>query len=260
VDLIVAGAWHAALVRDRVAALLARMEADLARLRDEGDARRYFHATYLRTTRAVAEEIDRGGFLDGEWLERWDLVFAELYLDALDASLRGAPVSAPWRIAFDAARDRDDLPPVRHVLLGMNAHINYDLPQALVAAISPEEFDDAQLLARRAADHRHVDDVLISRVGAEDTELEALTPRTLVDRLLAPLNRAASRRILTEAREKVWHNAVLLDRARRTGPQRRAEVLAALEQASAAKLAELIRPGQVLLRLARHGFGVRLAQ
>src|SRR2546430_9557684 len=108
----------------------------------DGAARRHFHSTYLRTTRAVGEEVDRGGFLDGPWLERWDIAFAELYLDALDADLPGAAVPAPWRIAFDTARTRPELPPLRHILLGMNAHINYDLPQALLAVITPEEFDD----------------------------------------------------------------------------------------------------------------------
>ena len=182
---------------ETIPALVERMVADLDRL-PAGDARRFFHSTYLRTTRAVADEIDQGGFLDGAWLERWDIAFAQLYLDALDADLRGDPVPAPWRIAFDVARDRPELPPLRHILLGMNAHINYDLPQALVAVISPAEFDDPLVRAGRAADHTHVDEVLIARVGAEDTEL------------------------------------------------------------SAARLAELVAPGQVLLKLTRHGFGVVL--
>jgi Family of unknown function (DUF5995) len=39
------------------------------------------------------------------------------------------------------------------VLLGMNAHINYDLPQARLAVIKDEEFGDAATLARRQADH-----------------------------------------------------------------------------------------------------------
>src|SRR5690349_1254916 len=125
---------------ESIAALVAVMEADLATLGAGDDRRRHFHATYLRTTRAVDEEIKRGGFADGVWLERWDIVFAGLYLDALAADLRGDPVPQPWRVAFDAAQTRGDLPPVRHVLLGMNAHINYDLPQALVAVITPDEF------------------------------------------------------------------------------------------------------------------------
>ena len=233
------------------------MESDLRHLRDTGDARRFFHATYLRTTRAVAGEIDRGGFADSDWLERWDIAFAGLYLEALDADLRGGPVARPWRVAFDAARDRPDLPPLRHVLLGMNAHINYDLPQALLAVITPAEFDDPQVRARRAADHRRADDVLVARVGAEDTELAAARP-TLLDRLLAPANRAATKRFLVEARTKVWHNTTVLDRARRNGPLPYRSLLADLETLSADRLAELVAPGQVLLKLVRKGFGVRL--
>jgi len=245
---------------DDVGALIARMEADLADLEAAGDRRRHFHATYLRTTRAVADEIARGGFVDGDWMRRWDVAFAEFYLDALDADRAGRPVAGPWRIAFDAARDRTDLPPLRHVLLGMNAHINYDLPQALLAVISSAEFDDAAVLARRAADHRHVDDVLLDRVAAEDDELTAQGSQGLLDRLLRPFNRAGTKRFLAEARAKVWHNATVLDAARRSrdGGDRYEPVLADLERLCAARIAELAAPGQVLLKLARRGFGVRL--
>jgi hypothetical protein len=199
-------------------------------------------------------------------MRRWDVAFAEFYLDALDADRAGRPVAGPWRVAFDAARDpRErserhqvgaDLPPLRHVLLGMNAHINYDLPQALLAVISSAQFDDAALLARRAADHRHVDDVLLARVVAEDDELTAQGGQRLLDRLLRPFNRAGTKRFLAEARAKVWHNATVLDAARRAG--RYEPVLADLETLCAARVADLVAPGQVLLKLARRGFGVRL--
>ena len=56
----------------------------------------------------------------------------------------------------------------------MNAHINDDLAQSLLAVISEAEFDDPGLLADRRADHEHIDQVLVVRVGAEDTELEAV--------------------------------------------------------------------------------------
>jgi hypothetical protein len=241
---------------DGVEELIARMSADLDALTAAGDARRHFHATYLRTTRAVADEIARGGFLDGDWMRRWDVAFAGFYLDALDAERAGRPVPGPWRVAFDAARHQGDFPPLRHVLLGMNAHINFDLPQALLAVITPAEFDDAALLARRAADHRHVDDVLLARVAAEDDELTAQSGQSLLDRLLRPLNRAGTKRFLAEARAKVWHNTRVLDTARRTGTYE--SVLADLETLCARRVADLVAPGQVLLKLARRGFGVTL--
>jgi hypothetical protein len=161
-------------------------------------------------------------------------------------------------VAFDAARERPDLRPLHHVLLGMNAHINYDLPQALLAVISPAEFGDPALLASRAADHHHVDHVLMARVDAEDVEMGAESRPTLLDRVSAPVNRAATRRILAESRAKVWANTAVLDRARRAGPDRYADVLAELERLCADRLIALTTAGPILLRLARHGFGVAL--
>jgi len=236
--------------------LIGRMAALLESLQATGDQRRYFHATYQRTTVAVAGELKRGGFIDTEWVERWDIAFADLYLDALQAALAGRRPTRPWDIAFSAPAG---LPPLRHVLLGMNAHINYDLPQALLAVITDEQFDDAELLARRESDHRAIDAVLASRVAAEDNELTRISGAgSLLDRLLRPLNRLATQRFLREAREKVWANAIVLSRARRQGPEAYAGVLAQLEELSAAKVAALQAPGQVVLKLAATGFGVRL--
>jgi hypothetical protein len=238
--------------------LIGRMAALLESLQAASDPRQYFHATYQRTTIAIAEELERGGFADPGWVERWDVAFADLYLDALESALAGRQPTRPWAIAFAAPAE---LPALRHVLLGMNAHINYDLPQALVAVISDEQFDDRALLARREADHKAIDTVLASRVAAEDDELTAISgPSTLLDRLLRPLNQLGTQRFLREAREKVWANAVALSRARRQGPDAYATVLAQLEELSAAKVAALMAPGQVLLKLAATGFGVRLPQ
>jgi len=69
---------------------------------------------------------------------------------------------------------------------------------------------------------------------------------------------AATRRFLTESRAKVWRNAHALDRARRAGDAEYAATLAELERLCAARLRDLAAPGQVLLRLARRGFGVLL--
>ena len=85
--------------------LIVQMEEIGARLVAADDERQHFHNTYLRTTRAVKDEIDRGGFLDPEWTERWDLVFAQLYLDAFAAAEGGQVPPGPWQVAFTAAID-----------------------------------------------------------------------------------------------------------------------------------------------------------
>jgi hypothetical protein len=244
-------------VTEPVAALLTRMTDLLRRLEDDGEPARFFLGTYLRTTHAVAAALDAGAFEDAGWVARWDVDFAGLYLDALDAYRADpATAAAPWRLAFGA---RAGLPPEAHVLLGMNAHINLDLPQSLVRVIPPADFADRGLVALRRRDHERIDGILARRIAEEDLALElAGGRRTALDRAMAPANRVASRLFLRESRRKVWANAQALHRARLDGPDAYARRLVQLEAAAEARVADLLRPGPVLLRLAVHGFGVTL--
>ncbi|MFP5347525.1 MAG: DUF5995 family protein [Actinomycetes bacterium] len=240
-----------------LAGVVEQMQRRLDALPPDRAHRRLFLSTYQRTTSAVGRAIEQAGFEDPDWVERWDVAFADLYLVAHDGDLAGEParVARPWRLAFAAP---PELPALRHVLLGINAHINCDLPQALLAVISDEEFADPVLLDRRRRDHERIDAVLSSRVAAEDEQLGPGAERTPFDRLLTPLNRTASKRFLKEARQKVWHNTAELQRARLAGHEGYRERLAELELLSAAKVADLLAPGQVVLRLAVGGFGVAL--
>ncbi len=212
-----------------------------------------FAATYRRTTEAVDRALGTDLFEDPAWVAEWDAAFALFYLDALGGIRSGGPVSRPWRLALGAPAE---LPALRHVLLGMNAHINYDLPQALLAVIPAAEFADPALLAARRRDHERIDEILLSRVAAEDAALGGA--RSLLDRLLVPANRAATGRFLREARRKVWHNTRELHTARVNGASVYAARLAELEALAAARVQDLLAPGPVVLRLAVHGFGVQL--
>jgi Family of unknown function (DUF5995) len=242
---------------DAVAALVARMESLLAPLEKGRDPARFFLGTYLRTTRAVGAALAVGRFEDPGWVSAWDVEFACFYLDALELHRkRPEAVPAPWRLALGAD---PGLPPEAHVLLGMNAHINYDLPQSLVAVIPPGDFGSPSLLDRRRRDHERIDDVLAARVGEEDLALQRLGGRrTVLDRLMTPVNRQASRLFLREARRKVWVNTRALHAARLDGDGAYVVRLADLEAVSAERVADLLRPGPVLVRLALHGFGVTL--
>jgi hypothetical protein len=240
--------------------VLERFENAYRPLMERNDEKRHFHGVYYRNTVAVKEDIERGGFLDPKWVEQWDVVFANLYLDALDAWNEGGSVSGPWRVAFEAAKD-PSIPPLRHLLVGLNAHLNYDLPQAFLAVVTDDELDQPDLYARRQQDFAHIDEIVVARVKEEDLELakvEEPGDRTLLDRLLTPFNRLATKRFLKEARAKVWRNTAELSAARRQGPDAYTRRLRQLEELSKAKVEDLVSPGQVLIRLARRGYGVVL--
>jgi hypothetical protein len=245
-------------VGETVDDVIARMVALLSPLEADGDPGRFFLGTYLRITRAVGDALGEGLFEDPAWVEAWDVDFAGLYLDALEAHRREPDTApAPWRRAFGAS---PTLRPEGHVLLGVNAHINFDLPQSLVRVIPPEQFADPEAMARRRRDHERIDAVLASRVATEDVELQrAGDPRTWLDRLLTPVNHLATRTFLRESRRKVWANTTVLHQARLAGEWEYRRRLAELETLSDGRVADLLRPGPVLLRLAVRGFGVSLA-
>ena len=93
---------------------------------DKGDRIGYFAVLYKRVTAAVRDAINRGEFLDGPRMDRLDVVFGNRYLEALEAYQNGRPVTAAWRVAFDACAQKE-LTILQHMYLGLSAHLLLDL-------------------------------------------------------------------------------------------------------------------------------------
>ena len=111
----------------------------------------------------------------------------------------------------------------------------------------------AELSRRLNIDRQHLYAIEVSRVKEKPGD------RTVMDRMLTPFNRPASKRFLTETQAQVWRNTGVLSRARRRSPEAYARCLRQLEVLTVAKAEDLLALSRVQLRLARAGFGVRLA-
>jgi hypothetical protein len=97
-----------------------------------GDGLTWFNDLYLQVTQAVRSRVASGGFSDPQWLAGLDVQFARLYFGALEASLSGQPAPECWQILFNS-RNQSLIARIQFALAGVNAHINHDLPQAIVA-------------------------------------------------------------------------------------------------------------------------------
>jgi Family of unknown function (DUF5995) len=141
-----------------VADVIARMEAILGPLsRTDGVA--CFTRLYLNVTKAVQTELESATFADPGFLQKLDVVFADLFFGALEAHQRG-PREAPraWAPLFECRFTRG-VAPLQFALAGMNAHINRDLPVALVTTWGRARLEPS-VDSRQHTDYERVNDVL----------------------------------------------------------------------------------------------------
>ena len=90
-----------------------------------------FAYVYQRTTREIKKALVDGRFENPERMEKMDVIFANLYIQAYHNYKIKKPISDTWRFAFDLKNNT--LPIIQHILLGMNTHINLDLSVAAAA-------------------------------------------------------------------------------------------------------------------------------
>lgn len=195
-----------------------------------------FALTYLRTTEEfVRTTREYPDFFDGaRWVNHEDAVFAELYFRAYDRYQEGRPVPEAWRIAFESA-DSPNLTGIGDLLLGMNAHINRDLPYTLAHMGLVRKKDGKS----RKPDHDRVNQFLDRVVDPVQVELarryDPLFEAT--DAGPSPLDEIGSLEAVRTMRENAWRNAERLLDAE--GESERQQVEASIE-AEAATTAESI--------------------
>ena len=98
----------------------------------DDDGLKWFNWLYLQVTQAVQARVAAGGFTDPAWLAQLDVQFAPLYFSALKSSLCGQPTSTCWQVLFNS-RSQPAIARIQFALAGINAHINHDLAEAIVA-------------------------------------------------------------------------------------------------------------------------------
>jgi Family of unknown function (DUF5995) len=96
------------------------------------DGLKWFNFLYQMVTEQILTDIVDSKWQDGTWLTELDVVFARLYFDAIVSWIK-SPARCPraWVPLFER-RYRRGIARVQFGMAGMNAHINRDLPTALV--------------------------------------------------------------------------------------------------------------------------------
>ena len=199
-----------------VGSIVERLRALVAGLPAQ-DGVAVFGGVYLTVTEAVATHLAAGDvFADPAAVARLDVLFADRFLTAVDAAAAPAPAPAPapastaararpaacWRPLLELRRHPGILP-VQFALSGINAHVEHDLPLALldtcaVLGCAPDDL---------SADFHRVNDVL-AQVEAQVRERLAPAPAELEPD--GPLLHLLSSWSIDAARDAAWASTLTL--------------------------------------------------
>ena len=175
-----------------------------------GDHRFVFLRCYSMMTANMLKGIEEGRFLDDNWVNRLLHLFAGYYFDALqvyEMNVDKAP--AVWRQVHDASRTRQ-MHVLQHLLLGINAHINYDLVLAVMDAL----VDDWKTVTEETRQLRMADHDLVNKIIAEtidsvqDQVIEREAPfMKVLDNLMGRVDEWFLSELITNWRTDVWHES-----------------------------------------------------
>lgn len=129
----------------------------------------YFAALYRKVTIKVKEGIAEGRFENGPRMERFDVTFANRYLAALNQFQNGQQPSLCWLASFKAAAAWRPII-LQQLLMGMNAHINFDLGIAAAEIAPGDELPSLQ------HDFNEINNILAGLVGQVQSAIYEVSP------------------------------------------------------------------------------------
>jgi Family of unknown function (DUF5995) len=218
-----------------VDAVIREMERRFNPLAASCDHDSIFSLAYLRTTEEYRRTIEDPTFFeDTAFVNHEDVVFARLYFDAFDAWHDGRRNAVPeaWAIAFRAADDRA-MPASGNLSLGINAHVQRDLPFALagIGLVKPDG-------SSRKRDHDRVNEFLNRVTDDLYAEIARRFDPTIDDSDLPGTgDDVALFQIIPTWREIAWRNAERLVSA--GSAEARAQVAASIETYAASQAATI---------------------
>ncbi len=167
-----------------------------------------FNAMYRIVTEtllsAVASSME---FADPAFMSHMDVVFVNLYLSAIDA-YQDDPTTSPrcWSDLF-ARRSDTHVAPMQFALAGMSAHINHDLPLAVVQTC--RDLSTAPDVGGHEEDYERVDTIL----GSLDQQVRESFETGVVlelDRAAAGLENVIGNVSIAALRQGAWESATAL--------------------------------------------------
>ncbi len=181
--------------------VIAQLDRVIERCSRERSKLGYFAVLYRDTTDQVRKAIAAGRFEDGRRMERFDVIFARRYLEAIERHWQGEKPTKSWQTTFQAARTYSPTI-LQHLLLGMSAHINFDLA---IAAVQTAPGDEIRALKK---DFMEITVVLDEMIDGVQERIEKVSPWfRIIDRVGGRTDEWICAFAIEAARDLAWRAA-----------------------------------------------------
>jgi uncharacterized protein DUF5995 len=202
----------------------------------------YFAALYWHVATTLSQAVKSGVFQDAAQMERLNEVLFRRYLDAVECTWSGDAPTGAWRMAIEAADDKD-LIVAQHLLLASNAHINFDLAVAVAQTIP------ASALPAFRPDYNKMNDLLSSLIEGMAADISRFWPLLrMVSKISSGADDAIVAFSLRAARAEAWRTAVELAAL---DPPARAVAIARRDAEVLGLSRLVVRPGFLLRAVVR---------
>ncbi len=189
--------------------VLIKMSEYVEKWKSSKDSRYVFLSCYSMMSTNMISAIDKREFHDEVWVKKLLNHFADYYFKSLTCYDCGDLTPKVWEYAHKATLN-NELSDLQLLILGVNAHINYDLVFALYDMLKPEWQTLSEIQKReRYEDHCHVNHVIAKTIDrVQDEILEPLNPSLeWIDLLFGRMDEFLISRLIKNWRGNVWDSA-----------------------------------------------------
>jgi hypothetical protein len=156
-----------------------------------------FNETYRIITSAVCNKLGTHYFDNDLLMQQFDIAFSHYYFNALHGYVNQTNIAPSWKILFEACR-YNRYPQFIYLALGVNAHVNNDLPQTLYDVVKSNTYAHDYSLINRV-----ISNELSTVIHSFHEESQYLN---ILKILLQPLYSFKLNKIIVAWRKNGWKN------------------------------------------------------
>ncbi len=184
--------------------VIQNLDTILVRAKETNSRVGFFAALYRQVTIKLEQRISAGLFDNNVRMDQFATRFANRYFQALDTYRRGDKLPKSWQVTWEATEQKE-LIIVQHLLLGINAHVNFDL------GIATAQTSPGNELPSLRNDFDQLNDILADLLDPLQEVIGEFSPwMDILDRVGGRTDESIANFSIAKARQSAWEQAEIL--------------------------------------------------